>query len=85
MNTIVQKNIWKLKSLVSLSQITFHVPIWVLFFMSKGLSLWDVALLYTAMLTFQIILEVPSGIMADKYGQKSVLIIAGILNLLVIT
>jgi MFS family permease len=82
MKTGVQKNIWKLKTLISISLFAFKNPIWILFFLSKGLLLGDVALLYAAMLISQLIIEVPSGIIGDKYGQRLVLTIAGIARLL---
>ena len=78
----VQKNIWKLKSLISLSEVTFMVPIWVLFFLSKGLTLGQIALTYTAFLIAQMIMEVPSGVLADKYGQRLVLTLGGFANLI---
>lgn len=60
----------------------FTIPIWVLFFQSRGLTPTDIGFVATGAYISQFLLEYPSGIFADKYGRKKSIIIAVFLSLL---
>lgn len=66
-------------------QFTFFIPIIQLFYLDNGLTIFNIALLGVIWNITRIILEVPSGVLADKWGRKRVLIISVIFGILQIT
>ncbi|MBI4144121.1 MFS transporter [Candidatus Woesearchaeota archaeon] len=54
----------------------FVLPIWILFFQSRGLTLVDIGFVSTGTYIASVLLEYPSGIFADRYGRKNSLLIA---------
>ena len=64
--------------------LTFFLPIWILFFQSRGLSLADIGFVATGTYIASFLLEYPTGIFADKYGRKLSIIISVLLSLVAI-
>jgi len=49
-----------------------------LFFMYRGLDLAEIAIMLTSMSILMIILEVPSGAIADRWDRRTILILSGL-------
>lgn len=73
-----KKNISLLQWIIILSQSTFHIPIRVIYFLDKWVTLWQVAMLYTSFLVAQLVFEVPAWVVWDRYGQRNALIVGWI-------
>jgi len=58
----------------------FWLPIYALFFLNQGLSYSAILLLYAVDNIFQTALEVPSGMIADRWGRRPVLMIGAIVQ-----
>lgn len=54
----------------------FSGVIWNLFYLSRGFDLKDLAIFGLTYNLAQLIFELPSGLMADKWGRKKTLIIS---------
>ena len=77
--TKLEKNLWKYYLYRVFSALSFISPIYVLFLLDNGLSMTQVMIVeavYTATIMLAV---VPSGIAADYFGRKKVLITNGIL------
>lgn len=66
----LQSNIWKLNLMFGLRGSLFHVGILVLFLQSNGLSLKEVFILQSSWSVLQVLLEIPSGYLCDRWGRK---------------
>ena len=53
-----------------LSSFWIHTPIWVLFFLSKGYSLLDIAFINMFFWLSIVVFEIPTGYIADYFGRK---------------
>ncbi len=60
----------------------FFVPIWILFFQARGLSLAEIGFVATGVYLASVLLEYPSGIFADKYGRKLTIMLSMLLSAL---
>jgi len=78
----VKTNIWKYYLATALVHFAFFTPIIQLFFLDNNLTITKIAFLGVIWSVVRIILEVPSGILADKWGRKKVLIISSIFAIL---
>jgi MFS family permease len=76
MEKTLQSNIWKLQAIKALRWFMLIMPIIVLFFQDNGLSMCEVFILQSVFSIAIVVLEVPSGYLADIIGRK-VTIIAG--------
>lgn len=54
-----------------LKNLRFFEPYMIIFFTLSGLSLFDVGLLYSIREIIVYIFEIPSGVIADRYGKKT--------------
>lgn len=70
-------NIWKLNAIQGLTQALFAIPIFFLFLRSHGLNLQEVFILQAAFSLAALLLEIPTGYLADRFGRKKTLILAG--------
>ncbi|WP_414053799.1 MFS transporter [Macrococcus equi] len=61
--------------------IYFYVwmPIWVIYFQNKGLSLSQIGILDSIGYILMVLSEIPTGIIADKYGRKYSLFLGSLL------
>ncbi|MGK0555333.1 MFS transporter [Macrococcus capreoli] len=55
------------------------MPIWVIYFQKKGLSLSQIGILDAVGYLLMVLSEVPTGIIADKYGRKYSLALGALL------
>lgn len=74
-----KKDILKFKVFFVLSKVLLFIPVFVVFFQSKGLSFGEISLLKTITFISIIIMEIPGGVIGDRYGYKSSVIIGLIL------
>ena len=70
----IDSNIWKLYILRGLAFAWFPIPTIVLFYQSHGLDLGQTVLLKTILSLSILLLEVPSGYVADTMGRKFCLV-----------
>ena len=75
---ILKHNIIKLYLLKAVKWFMIVMPIIVLFFESKGLSLTQIMILQGTYSLFVALFEIPSGFFADIYGRKNSLVIGSI-------
>jgi len=78
LNQEVKSNIWKYYLATSLVHFGFFTPIIQIFFLDNNLTITKIAFLGVVWSIVRIILEVPSGILADKWGRKKVLIVSSL-------
>lgn len=62
--------------------LSFFIPIWILFFQSRGLDLAEIGFVISGTYIASVLLEYPTGIFADKYGRKTSLILSVFLHAL---
>lgn len=62
------------------SDLVLLYPVYTLLFASKGLSPFEISLLFIIWSLSAIILEIPSGAWADRYSRRNLLIISEILT-----
>ncbi len=74
----LQANIWKLYLFDILGAMLFAVPIIVLFWQDNGLTLTQVTILQALFSIAMVILEIPTGYLADLYGRKNILLLSAI-------
>ena len=75
----LKDNIIKLYLLKAVKWFMIVMPIIVLFFESKGLSLTQIMILQATYSLFVALFEIPSGFFADIYGRKNSLVIGSLL------
>ncbi len=74
MKLLKNRNILLLSITNFLLELYFISPVIVLFFNQRGLNLFQVLMLESIQVVVTIALEIPTGVLADKYGKKRVLI-----------
>lgn len=78
----IKSNIWKYYLATSLGSFGFYIPIIQLFYLASGLTVFKIAILGVIWTIVKMVLEVPSSILADKWGRKKFLIISSIFTIL---
>lgn len=68
-------NIWRIYALFGIRGSLVHVGILVLFLQHNGLSLQEVFILQGSWSALQVILEIPSGYLSDRWGRKPTVLI----------
>lgn len=81
-SVLIRPNIWKLYAIQALTQALFAVPIIVLFWQSHGLSLREILLVQSGFACTILVLEIPTGYLADRWGRKRTLVLAGCFDVL---
>ncbi|AKQ67970.1 MDR-type permease [Myxococcus hansupus] len=61
-----------------LSTLSFWFPVAILYYQACGLTYGEIMLLVVVQSVFQFALEVPSGVVADRWGRKYALLIAAV-------
>ncbi len=74
------KNLTKLKIISFLWGAAFHMPIISLYFLNNGVSLQAIVISQTIYSIFAFIGEVPTGLIADKFGQKTSIFLGYVLE-----
>ena len=77
-NKYIQSNIWKYYLATALAYFGFFTPIIQLFYLDHNLTITKIAILGVIWSVVRIIIEVPSGILADKWGRKKVFAISSL-------
>ncbi|MDD5623943.1 MAG: MFS transporter [Candidatus Peribacteraceae bacterium] len=72
--TALRTNIWKLYVLSAVSTFGFAVPIFIPFQQEYGLSLQQAFLLQAAYALVLVVLEIPSGYLADRWGRRNTIL-----------
>lgn len=72
----ISGNIWRYQMFVALAFTPFMLPVLVLFWQENGLDMFDVFLLQGIFAVAVVILEVPTGMVADRLGKRVSLIAA---------
>lgn len=81
----LESNIWKIYLFKMLYGFFLSIPIIVLFWQQNGLSMFQVMVLQGLFAVAVILLEVPSGYFADRYGRKVSLTLASVFATIGIT
>lgn len=71
----LQANIWKLNFIKAARSFMVTMPIIVLFFQERGLSMKEVMVLQSIFSIAVLILEVPSGYFSDRFGRKRSIVV----------
>lgn len=66
----IHHNITKIYLLSAVRGSMVHVPVYVLFLQSNGLTLYHVFLTQAWFSIIQLVLEIPSGYLSDRWGRK---------------
>ena len=74
----LRSNIWKFYLHQVLAGMFFYIPINVLFLQNNGLSLTEVMILQSIFSVIMVVLEIPTGYFADRYGRKRALVYAAL-------
>ncbi|MBW2982513.1 MFS transporter [Candidatus Woesearchaeota archaeon] len=77
----LESNIWKFYLYRVFSTLVFVSPIFVLFLQENKLSMIQIMLIQSIFTTVVMLSVVPSGIIADYFGRKNVLIVSTILHI----
>jgi MFS family permease len=75
MRNNIASNLWKIYAYKLLSDFYLIVPILIPYYKSHGLSATQVFLIQAAYALFVLILEIPSGYLADVLGRRATLIV----------
>ncbi|MCP3682467.1 MAG: MFS transporter [bacterium] len=73
----LKANIWKFYLMSALMSMWFFMPVYVLFLVDNGLSMFQIMLLESLYGIGIVALEIPTGYFADVHGRKKSLVIAG--------
>lgn len=71
MTEYLHSNIKKYYLAYALNGLSLTIPITVLYYLSFGLSYTQVALLESIFLITMLIFEIPTGVLADRFGRKT--------------
>jgi MFS family permease len=77
-NQQIKSNIWKYYLAVSLAQFAFFTPIIQLFYLANELTIFKIAILGVVWTISKMVLEIPSSVLADKWGRKKTLILSSV-------
>ena len=80
----IKSNIWKYYLATSLAHFSFYTPIIQLFYIFNNLTILNIATLGVVWTIVKMVLEVPSSIIADKWGRKKTMAISTIFSILTI-
>jgi predicted MFS family arabinose efflux permease len=70
-----ERNLWRYKVFAAVAFTPFFLPIIVLFWQDCGLNMFEVFLLQTLFAVAVAVLEVPTGMVADRMGKRKSLLI----------
>ena len=74
-----RRNIYLLYGIQSLISFEVFIPVMTLFFLERGLTLFQIMLLQSIFAISMIIMEIPSGYFADRLGRKASIVVSIIL------
>ena len=70
------KNVWRYQAFVTLSIMPFMMPVIVLFWEQNGLDMFQIFLLQAIFAVAIVVLEVPTGMVADLIGKRTSLVVS---------
>lgn len=76
----LRSNIWKYYLYSSFMSVQFFMPIVVIFFLANELSFTEIMLLQTVYSVVIVLMEVPTGTIADVIGRKESILIGSLLT-----
>jgi MFS family permease len=82
MDRAMRRNLWLLYVLRALRSALISIPVIVPFWQANGLSQMQIFLLQAGFAATAVVLEVPSGYFADRYGCKTSLVLGAVLSVL---
>lgn len=77
---VVKSFLWKIYLYKFFDSFKFIQMIFMLFFVDRGLTTWQISVLMGVWSFSQIILEVPLGVVADKYSRRNLLAMSAFLQ-----
>ncbi|RMH68727.1 MAG: MFS transporter [Gemmatimonadetes bacterium] len=72
----IARNIWRYQLFTAISFMPIMLPVIVLFWQENGLDMFQVYLLQSIFALGMVILEIPTGMIADRLGKRTSLIFA---------
>jgi len=75
-NTKLKSNVWKYYLFEGLWSLVFFFPIFQLFYLAKSMSIFQISLIGIGFSITSLIFEIPSGVLADKWGRKKTLLLS---------
>ena len=81
-NKKLKSNIWKYILFEVLWVPYFFLPIYQMLLLSRNISIFQMALIGIAWELTRLVTEIPSGVLADKWGRKKVLILSQVFLLI---
>ena len=72
----LKSNIWKYFVFESLWSLVFFFPIFQIFYLARNMSITQIAFIGIAFSVARMAMEIPSGILADKWGRKKTLFLS---------
>lgn len=79
MNTVYKRNIYLLLPIKFITSLFLIKVIYTIYFQIKGLSLYQLGIILAVYQLFKVTFEIPTGVIADKFGRKISVIIGLIL------
>ena len=76
------KNINAYNTFQLFANMAFWLPIYTIFFLTRSLDYTSILLLYAVDKAVQVALEIPSGILADRWGRKPVLMLSSAMQVI---
>jgi len=76
--TGLKSNIWKYFVFEALWSLIFFFPIFQIFYLARNMTITQIAFIGIAFSVARITMEVPSGILADRWGRKKTLFLSQI-------
>jgi MFS family permease len=70
------RQFWKFCAYGFLKNLRFFEPFLILFFLEKGISYWQIGILYAIREIAINVLEIPSGFLADAFGRRRTMMLA---------
>ncbi len=74
-------NIYLLNLIVFLQGLVFYAPVATIYRENRGISLSEIFIIESIYMVFIILLEIPWGIFADKFGYKKTLLLSNFIFL----
>lgn len=74
----LKSNIWKYYLFEALWSLLFFFPIFQLFYLARNMNITQIAFIGITFSIARIVAEIPSGVLADKWGRKKTLFLSQI-------
>ena len=82
--SILEKNIKRLYLVHIFGNAQFHLVVYTLFLLSKGFSTQQFFLIESAYFLISLLLEIPTGVISDRFSRKWSLVIASVVGIPII-